>query len=201
MMRCAGAAIVASIVLTSAAAAQASGLPSFNAPYRSFNRYEAGFVLTFPGLDDAAIEGLYRFGTGKFDIGLRGGIWFVDNAAVNDEIIALGLEARQRILTHTADFPADGALIFGAGLQVGAADNFIPSIGVSFGRRLDVEDSDVSIVPFVQPHLWWFIGDADEVEFSLGLGADFRLSPRFDLRLSTGLGDIDGLSLAAVWIR
>jgi hypothetical protein len=201
MIRSAAVAMIAAIVLASTAVAQASGLPSFNAPYRSFNRYEAGFAVTFPGLDDAAVEGLYRFGSGKFDIGLRGGIWFVSNAATNDEIIALGLEARERILTHSADFPADGALIFGAGLQVGAADNFIPSVGVSFGRRLDVEDSDVSIVPFIQPHMWWFIGDADDVQFSLGFGADFRLSPRFDLRLSTGIGDIDGLSLAAVWIR
>jgi hypothetical protein len=72
---------------------------------------------------------------------------------------------------------------------------------VSFGRRLDVEDSDVSISPFVQPHMWWLIGDTDDVLFSLGLGADFRLSPRFDLRVSVGIGDIDGISLGAVWIR
>ena len=59
----------------------------------------------------------------------------------------------------------------------------------------------MSIVPFVQPHLWWFVGDTDDVAFSLGLGADFRLSPRFDLRVSIGVGDIDGLSVGAVWIR
>ncbi len=200
-MRTAVAIIVASVVSVSSATAQVSGLPSYNAVYRAFSDHEAGFAVSFPGLDDAAVEGFYRFGRGEFDIGFRGGIWFIDNAFTSDEIVAFGVEARQRIVTHSDDFPADGALIFGAGVQVGAVDNFIPSVGISFGRRIDVEDSDVSIVPFVQPHLWWFIGDTDDVAFSLGLGADFRLSPRFDLRVSIGVGDIDGLSVGAVWIR
>ncbi len=200
-MRTAAAIIIASVVSVSSAAAQANGFPSFNAPYRAFSDHEAGFAVSFPGVDDAAIEGLYRFGRGEFDFGIRGGILFIRNRFVSDEIVALGVEARQRILTHSDDFPADGALIIGAGIQVGARDNFIPSIGVSFGRRVDIEDSDVSIIPYVQPNLWWFIGDTDEVLFSLGLGADFRLSPRFDLRVSVGVGDIDGLSVGAVWIR
>jgi hypothetical protein len=196
-MRTVVAIIIASVVAVSSAAAQASGLPSFNAPYRAFVGHEAGFAVSFPGLDDAAIEGLYRFGRGRFDIGFRGGVWFKNG----DETLALGVEARQRILTHSDDFPADGALIIGAGIQVGASDNFIPSIGVSFGRRVDIEDSKVSIIPYVQPNLWWFFGDTDKILFSLGLGADFRLSPRFDLRVSVGVGDIDGLSVGAVWIR
>ncbi len=200
-MRTGVAVIIASVVSVSGAAAQASGFPSFNAPYRAFSDHEAGFAVSFPGLDDAAVEGLYRFGRGEFDIGFRGGILFIDNAFRTDEIVVLGVEARQRILTHSDDFPADGALIFGLGAQIGARDDIIPSVGVSFGRRFDVEDSDVSIIPFVQPHLWWFIGDTDDVAFSLGLGADFRLSPRFDLRVSLGVGDIDGLSVGAVWIR
>ena len=200
-MRTAIAVIIASVVSVSSAAAQASGLPSFNAPYRAFVGHEAGFAVSFPGVDDAAIEGLYRFGRGKFDIGIRGGILFIRNRFVSDEILALGVEARQRILTHSDDFPADGALILGLGLQIGARDDLIPSVGVSFGRRIDIEDSDVSIIPYVQPHMWWFIGDTDDLRFSLGLGADFRLSPRFDLRVSVGVGDIDGLSVGAVWIR
>ncbi len=200
-MRTAIAITIASVVSVSSAAAQASGFPSFNAPYRAFVGHEAGFAVSSPGFDDAAIEGLYRFGRGEFDIGIRGGILFVRNRGVSDEIVALGVEARQRILTHSDDFPADGALILGLGAQIGARDDLIPSVGVSFGRRIDIEDSDVSIIPYVQPNLWWFIGDTDEILFSLGLGADFRLSPRFDLRVSVGVGDIDGLSVGAVWIR
>ena len=158
-------------------------------------------MVSFPGLDDTAVEGLYRFGGGRFDIGVRGGILFIRRGPVSDEIVLLGVEARQRILTHSDDFPADGALILGLGAQIGATDDLIPSVGVSFGRRIDLEDSDVSIIPYVQPHLWWFIGDTDDLLFGLGLGADFRLSPRFDLRVSVGVGDIDGLSVGAVRIR
>ena len=200
-MRTAVVIMIASVVSVSGAAAQSSGFPSFNAPYRAFSDHEAGFAVSFPGRDETAIEGLYRFGSGKFDIGVRGGVLFLRRGVVNDEIVAVGVEARQRILTHSDDFPADGALIFGLGLQIGARDDLIPSIGVSFGRRIDLENSDVSIIPFVQPHLWWFVGDTDDVAFSLGLGADFRLSPRFDLRVSVGVGDIDGFSVGAVWIR
>ena len=200
-MRTAIAVTIASVVSVSSAAAQASGLPSFNAPYRAFVGHEAGFVVSFPGLDDAAVEGLYRFGRGKFDIGLRGGILFIDNRVRSDDVVVLGVEARQRILTHSDDFPADGALILGLGAQIGDRDDFISSVGVSFGRRIDLENSDVSIILFVQPHLWWFIGDTDDVAFGLGLGADFRLAPRFDLRVSAGVGDIDGMSIGAVWIR
>ncbi len=200
-MRTAVAIIIVSVVSVSGAAAQSTGFPSFNAPYRAFSDHEAGFTVSFPRTDDVAVEGLYRFGNGKFDIGVRGGILFIRNRFRDDEIVAIGIEARQRILTHSDDFPADGALILGLGLQTGASNDLIPSVGVSFGRRIDLEDSDVSIIPFVQPHMWWFMGDTDDVVFSLGLGADFRLSPRFDLRVSAGVGDIDGFSVGAVWIR
>ena len=200
-MRTAVAIIIVSVVSVSGAAAQSSGFPSFNAPYRAFSDHEAGFAVSFPRTDDVAVEGLYRFGRGAFDIGIRGGILFIRDRFRDDEIVAVGVEARQRILTHSDDFPADGALIIGAGVQVGPVDDFIPSIGVSFGRRVDIEDSKVSIIPYVQPNLWWFFGDTDKILFSLGLGADFRLSPRFDLRVSVGVGDIDGLSVGAVWIR
>ncbi len=200
-MRTAIAIIIVSVVSVSGAAAQSTGFPSFNAPYRAFGDHEAGFAVSFPRTDDVAVEGLYRFGRGAFDIGIRGGILFIRNRFSDDEIVAVGVEARQRILTHSDDFPADGALILGLGLQTGARNDLIPSVGVSFGRRIDLEDSDVSIIPFVQPHLWWFMGDTDDVLFSLGLGADFRLSPRFDLRVSAGVGDIDGFNVGAVWIR
>lgn len=193
-------AVAASIAAVSSASAQASGVPSFNAPYRAFQDHEAGFMVSFPGLDNTALEGVFRFGQGKFDVGLRGGVWFL-GGPVNDEIFLLGVEGRQRIITHSDDFPADGALIVGVGAQVGAFDNFIPSVGLSLGRRLDLEDSDVSIIPYIQPNLWWFIGDSDQIQFSLGLGADLRLTPRFDLRVSVGVGDVDGISIGGVWVR
>jgi len=34
----------------------------------------------------------------------------------------------------------------------------------------------------------------------LGLGADFRLTPRSMRGISAGLGDLEGVSLSAVWV-
>src|SRR2546426_3073071 len=59
--------------LYSNAAAQATGLPSFNAPYRAFRRSEIGVVLSFPNGGGTAFEGAYRMSSGKFDLGFCGG--------------------------------------------------------------------------------------------------------------------------------
>jgi hypothetical protein len=45
------------------------------------------------------------------------------------------------------------------------------------------------------------VDGGSDVLFALGLGADFRLSRSFDVRLSAGLGDIEGVSLGAVWVH
>jgi len=50
--------------------------------------------------------------------------------------------------------------------------------------------------------LFVLAGDvADNVLFSLGLGADFRLSRRFDARVSAGIGDAEGVSVGGVWVH
>ena len=190
--------IVQAALLTMAVglSAQATGLPTFNAPYRAFEKFEFGAILTIPS-NALAIEGEYRLGYKQFDIGFRGGVINPEGAA--DALAVLGVEARARIITHSQDFPVDGAIITGLGYQFGDADRVVLPVGLSLGRRLTIEDSEVSIVPYVQPTLYWF--DFDNVEFSFGLGADFRLSPRFDARVTAGLGDIEGFSFAAVWVR
>ena len=185
--------------LSTILAAQATGLPSFNAPYRAFERNEVGLILTFPNGGSTAFEGAYRFASGpKLDIGFRGGVLDSDGG---DAIFLLGAEARLRVITHNADFPLDGAFIFGAG--AGLSDNsvLILPAGLSLGRRIDIEDSQVSIVPYVQPTMFIFIGDETNVDFSLGIGGDFRLTKRFDARVSVGVGQVEGFSISAVWVR
>ena len=187
--------------LASSAAAQATGLPSFNAPYRAFTRSELGVVLTFPDGGGTAFEGAYRMSSGKFDLGFRGGLF--DPGGAGDAVLLVGAEARQRVLTHTQDFPLDGALILGIGgaFVSGNSALFVP-IGLSLGRRVDPKDSKISIVPYVQPTGLLVTGNGDsDFLFALGLGADFRLSPRFDARISAGLGDIEGVSISAVWVH
>jgi hypothetical protein len=184
------------------AAAQATGTPVYNAPYRAFVRSEIGAQLSFPDGGGTAIEGVYRLASGKFDIGFKGGIF--DTEGGGDAVILAGVEARQRVITHRDDFPLDGAIVFGVGAQL-VSDNsaLIVPVGLSLGRRLDPEGSTISIVPYVQPTLFFRAGDVgdDNLLFALGLGADFRFSPRFDGRISAALGDLEGVSLSFVWIH
>lgn len=180
--------------------AQATGTTTFNAPYRAFSNSEFGVLVSFPDGGGTAFEGAYRFASGRFDIGFKGGI-FSPGGGGNAALL-LGVEGRERVVSHNEDFPLDGALIIGAGASlVSGNSNLIIPVGLSLGRRLDVQDSPVSIVPYVQPTAFFVAGNGGHVDFDLGLGADFRLTRRFDARISAGIGDIEGISLGAVWVH
>jgi hypothetical protein len=176
-------------------------MPSFNAPYRAFRRSEFGIVLSFPNGGGTAFEGAYRWASGKFDIGLRGGLFSPGGNGTSQLLV--GAEARERVVTHTEDFPLDGALIFGVGGRFSSGNSVaIVPVGLSLGRRVDPRDSKISIVPYVQPTGYLVAGNgSSDFLFALGLGADFRLTPRFDARISAGLGDLEGVSLSAVWVH
>ncbi|HVH08552.1 MAG TPA: hypothetical protein VM736_02045 [Gemmatimonadales bacterium] len=187
-----------------AAGAQATGMPSFNAPYRAFQRSELGGVVSFPNGGGTGFEGVYRYASGTIDVGLRGGIF--DPGAGGKSVLLVGAEGRERVITHTLDFPLDGALIFGAGagLVSGGSTLFVP-VGLSLGRRVDPQGSTVSIVPYLQPSVAFVAGSgrSSALEFGFGLGADFRLSRVLDARVSGGLGDhpFTGVSIGAVWVH
>jgi hypothetical protein len=139
--------------------------------------------------------------SGKFDLGFRAGM--LDLGGGGSTILLLGAEARERVVSHTVDFPLDGALVVGIGgwFSSGNSVLFVP-VGLSLGRRIDPQGSSVSIVPYVQPTGTLVAGGgSSDFLFTLGLGADFRLSPRFDARISAGLGDLEGVSLSAVWVH
>ena len=194
--------LVLGLVLAGAtgAAAQATGTPTFNAPYRAFTRSEIGLLVSFPDPGGTAFEGAYRASSGKFDIGFKGGLW--DPCGPCKTVLLAGVEARERVLTHTQDFPLDGALIVGLGGNfVSGGSVMILPVGLSLGRRLDMQGSQVSIVPYVQPTAFLTVDGGSNVNFTLGLGADFRLSRAFDARISAGLGDLKGVSLSAVWVH
>jgi hypothetical protein len=183
------------------AAAQATGTASYNAPYRAFQSYEFGGTVSFNQGDVTGVEGQFRFGYKAFDIGLRGGMLFTPG----DDVGIIGVEGRGRVLTHSEQLPLDGAIVTGLGLSFdgGMAGN-IP-VGLSLGRRLNLEGSDISVIPYVQPTLNMVFGDpGGHVGFSFGLGADVRLSRFFDARVSGGFGTDwapEGISISAVWIR
>lgn len=198
-------AAVALAVSAATAAAQATFTPSYNAPYRAFAQREFGATFSFPdGGRDFALEGQFRFGYKKFDIGLKGGVLDYDGDAGSDAI--LGIEGRGRVLDHTQNnFPFDGAIVIGVGTA-----NFdgwtIPSAGLSLGRRVTLDN--FSFVLYGQPTMFVFsTQDTDgnnqtDVKFGLGFGGDFKVGQALDLRVSAGVFDgPEGLAVSLVWVR
>jgi hypothetical protein len=178
--------------------AQSTGMPSFNAPYRAFERHEFGGTLSFPEGDVTGLEGQFGFGYKTFDFGLRGGILDGEGSTA----ALLGGTGRVRVVTHSETFPLDGAVVFGAGTI--DFDNLIIPGAVSLGRRVDFENSSVSIVPYGQPTLFLIFDDNDlndTIQFGLGLGIDVRFGNAFDIRASFGVGDVEGFAVSAVWVR
>lgn len=180
----------------STVAAQATFTPSYNAPYRAFNTHEFGGTFSFPdGGRDFAIEGQYRFGHGRFDIGLRGGI--IDG---NGSEFVFGVEGRGRVLDHTTgNFPLDGAVVLGVGTAEFDAWT-IPSAGLSLGRRVDLDG--FSFVLYGQPTMFLFTNGDTDVQFGLGFGGDFKVGKALDLRVSFGVFDgPEGIAASLVWVH
>jgi hypothetical protein len=183
------------------AAAQETGTPIFRAPYRAFENHEFGASLSDPGEGvDFAVEGFYRYGKGQHDFGLRGGFADVDGS---DTVFLLGGNFRTQIVNYSESFPLDGALTLGLGGQFGEGDDrFLLPVGISLGRRFDVEGSSTTFVPYVHPNVVpAFGGGDDDVLFALGLGVDIRFSERWALRASGGLGDVEGVGISVAYIR
>jgi opacity protein-like surface antigen len=194
--------LVLAAAAAGSAAAQETGTPIFKAPYRTFENHEFGGNLSDPGSGVAyALEGFYSFGYERFDIGIRGGYEKLSDDLGHRALI--GVHARTRVLNASDRFPLDGALVVGFGANLGdGPDAYYVPIGISLGRRFAVENSSITIVPYVQPTLIpVFGGGNSNLDFSLGLGVDIRLSRNFDFRLSGGIGDVDGIGVGLAFIR
>jgi len=195
--------VVALLLFTGvpSAFAQVTGTPSFNSPHRSFARMEFGGTLSFLN-STTGIEGVYRFGQGNLDVGIKAGGLFVDLGVLgSSETFVIGAEVRGRVLTSSADFPMDGAVITGLGAMFASgAKNFNIPIGLSLGKKIDLNNSNVNITPFAQPTMIFQFGDSpSSTTFAFGVGVDLELSPTFDLRISGGISDLEGISIGAVW--
>ena len=179
-------------------AAQSTGTPVFQAPYRAFNNWELGGSLSDPG-NGWALEGFYRWGYKNFDIGIRSGIYDPSNG---DSRFLIGGDARTRVVTHSNSFPLDGALTFGLGGNFGGGADvaYIP-LGISLGRRILLENSSISFSPYVHPVLTPTFLDSSDLLFAFGLGVDVKFTKSFDLRVSGGVGDLDGVSISAAYLH
>jgi hypothetical protein len=186
----------------SESAAQETGTPIFKAPYRAFASHEFGASLSDPGdAADFALEGFYGYGRGTNDFGLRAG--FADGAGNLDTRFLLGGDFRTRVVSYSESFPLDGALTVGLGTSLGdGPDLFFLPVGISLGRRFELEGSKTTFTPYAHPVIVpTFGGGDDDVNFAFGLGVDVRFSGSWALRASGGLGDIEGVGLSLTYIQ
>lgn len=191
--------MAAALSIGPSAGAQETGTPVFSAPYRAFSSHELGLSLSAPEGADLGLEGFYSFAAGRNDFGLRVGLLDVGESSH----LALGGRLRTRLLTHSEDFPLDGALTVGLGAVFfdGGTVVRVP-VGLSLGRRIDSRSSGLSFVPYLHPMLVpTFSGGDSELELALGLGFDIRLTRRFDLRVAGSVGDLEGFSVSFAWVR
>jgi hypothetical protein len=183
------------------AVAQETGTAVFKAPYRSFDQHEFGASLSDPGEGAGlALEGFYRFGKDRNDFSVRAG--FADTDA-DDNAVLIGGDFRTQVVNYSESFPLDGALTVGFGGIFGTEqdDVFLLPVGISLGRRFDIEGSSTTFVPYAHPNIVPVFGGGDDLQFTLGLGVDVRFGEQWAARASAGLGDIEGVGLSVAYLR
>lgn len=192
--------LVAAIVATDLTA-QTIATPIFKSPYRAFKRTELAGYISDPGEGvSLALQGEYRMARPTFDWGVTFGYMDPEGSG-GDGLFGVGIDARAKLAQHSRDFPLDasGTLGFGALFSNGDTGFLIP-FGVTLGRQVELENSKVSFVPYVNPVIAPTFGDLlDDVQFALGLGVDIALSPAFDVRVSGSLGDLEGVGVGLAW--
>jgi hypothetical protein len=191
------------------AAAQETGTPLFKSPYRMFTTHEFGAALSDPGSGVSyALEGFYRYASGPYDFSLRGGYEHL-SSEVNGVATPccsrylLGGDFRTQVIKYSESVPLDGSLTLGFGANIGdGEDSYYIPIGLTVGRRFELEGSKTTFVPFAHPVLIpAFGGGGSRIDFALGLGVDVRLSQTFAIRASGGIGDIDGVGIGVSYIK
>jgi len=183
-------------------AAQETGTPIFKAPYRAFTSHELGVSLSDPGEGvSLALEGFYRYGKDANDFSLRGG--FADLNGSGGTRLLVGGDFRTQVVSYSESFPLDGSLTLGVGANVGdGPDAYYIPVGVSLGRRFELEGSSTTFVPYAHPVIVPRFGGGDsEVDFALGLGVDIRFSDEWAIRASGGIGDIVGVGISLAYLR
>lgn len=193
-------ALLAGVAGTSAA--QETGTPIFKAPYRAFTSHEFGVSLSDPGEGvSLALEGFYRYGRAANDFSIRGGFEDLNGSAGTR--LLLGGDFRTQVVSYSESFPLDGSLTLGLGANVGdGPDSYYVPVGISLGRRFDLEGSNTTFVPYAHPVIVpRFGGGNSDVDFALGLGVDIRFSEQWAIRASGGIGDIDGVGVSVAYIR
>jgi len=198
----AGLFVAAMALAGSQVTAQELFTPMYKAPYRAFTNYELGVGFSQPTGADYALEGFYGLGRGRNDFGL--GVAYI-NYCCGESAVSVGGNFRTRVLQSSQDFPLDGALTLGVGGLFGNGNTlFTVPVGLTVGRRVELEGSNTSFVPYLMPTMVPTFGNGDSrVAFDLGLGVDVRLTRTLDVRVSGALGDADrrGIGVAVAFVH
>jgi hypothetical protein len=66
-----------------------------------------------------------------------------------------------------------------------------------------LEGSKTTFTPYAHPVIVPVLGAAggDDVGFALGLGVDLRFSQAWAVRVSGGIGDIEGVGIALTYVQ
>ncbi len=187
------------LLLAAPLAAQSTGTPVFQAPYRAFQNNEVSVFFTDPG-PGYSLEASYRTSLGgRIDGGIRGGLQ--DGGRGYKTSLLVGFDSRMRVIDHSESFPLDGSFTLGLGFRDdGHTTGYLP-IGFSMGRRFLVEGSATSLVAYVQPTITPLFVDGSGTAFTIGFGADLRLNSRLDFRFSGGIGDLDGVGFGLAFLH
>ncbi len=179
------------VIFAGLAAQQASSqelfTPMYKAPYRAFTNYEMGAAFSQPTGADFALEGFYGIGRGRNDFGL--GVAYLSFGG-GSNAVSVGGNFRTRVIQSSESFPLDGALTLGVGGLFGSGSTlFTVPVGLTIGRRVLLEGSSTSFVPYIMPTMVPTFGHGNSnVDFDLGLGVDVRVSRSLDVRVSGALG-------------
>ena len=185
-----------------AATAQTLGTPVFMSPYRSFRHSELAGYISDPGSGySIALEGEYRRAWPKFDGGLRAA--YLDLNGSLGSRFAVGADVRAPLAHRNESFPLDASFTLGASFADGDGSSlFLIPVGVTLGRRILLEGSNTSFVPYVHPVIApAFGGGNSDVNFGLGLGVNISFTQQLDLRVSGALGDYEGVAIGVAWHR
>lgn len=193
-------ALVLGALCAAPVAAQTTGTPIFLAPYMAGQSSDLGVYVTDPGRG-FTVEGMWRVNQRTYDLGFRAGVGDSDPGPT---VFLVGVDLRTTVVRASESFPLDGALTVGLGgnFADGQSVGLLP-VGISLGREVRLEGSNTTFTPYVHPVLTPTFGDGpDDVEFALGLGVDIRFTPRFEVRVGAGIGDLpEGVSVGMAFLR
>ncbi|MFQ5890402.1 MAG: hypothetical protein ACE5JR_10170 [Gemmatimonadota bacterium] len=206
-MRCGAGWLVASALLVGASAlrAQTFDTPSFNTPYGEDG---LGLYLLFQNdADDVAGILTWRQSGDVVDLGLRGGL--VD--AFGEVGLFGGVDLKNELVAADESFPLDVAWVTGFGIgfvpDAGPRDRDFGIVripgGVSLGRELKVENSEVMLTPYLYPRLALDILFADfddeDLHFDVDLGMDAQFAERFKLRMGVTVGENEAIGFGVAF--